>query len=229
MSEGDTKQRYNTNPLDQKVAERAQAEMGAENVDTEAPTREMSGHPHSLPVAGGPTGPIGAPTQPAPPGETAPGAPTSSRPVGDPTQGLYTPPPGAPHPYAPPPPYLYPPRSDQLSGSGAFGLKPNFAAMLGYIPFVGLVAAFLLVVLESKQNRFVRFHAKQALIAQLAFFVVWIVLSIASANAPGPLGILFFLARFAVFVGSFVGFIVMMAKAYQGERVKIPIIGDQAE
>ena len=63
MSE--SKKGYNTNPLDPKVAERAEAEM--EPVDSEAPTRAMP--PDARPLAGGPTHgfPGTAPGQPPTP------------------------------------------------------------------------------------------------------------------------------------------------------------------
>jgi uncharacterized membrane protein len=228
MSESEVK-RYNTNPLDPEVAERAEQEMGADDVDTEAPTRAMQADV-PLPQAGGPTEPVGGdPTRSGPGADTVHMPPAPSGPVvGQPTHGLYTPPP-APQMHMPQYPQPYPPRPPQQAGSAALGLKPNFAAMLGYVPFIGIVGAILLLLAEPMQNRFVRFHAKQALIAQIAFFVVNIVLTIAGDNAPGPLGFLFWLVRFPVFVGAFVGFIMMMAKAYGGERFKIPIIGDQAE
>jgi uncharacterized membrane protein len=242
MTEGEP-ERYNTNPLDPKVAERAEEEMGAERVDTEAPTRQMPRGPQPLPIAGGPTETIGDPTGPAQAGRapvsgTVPIPPARSAPIGEPTHGLYTPPPGDPSMHVPPPypqpysqsyPPSYPAGPTPPGGSAGLGLKPNFAAMLGYIPFIGIVPSILLLVLESRQNRFVRFHAKQALMAQIAFWVIWTVLTIASDKAPGPLSVLFFLVRFPVFIGAFVGFIMMMARAYKGERVKIPIIGEQAE
>jgi uncharacterized membrane protein len=114
-------------------------------------------------------------------------------------------------------------------GVEALGLKPNFAAMLGYIPFVGIAAAFLLVLFEPARNRFVRFHAKQALLAHLAFWVVMLVFNSAINWAPGLISALLQLPRAAFFLGAFIGFIVMMSKAWQGERTKIPILEDQAE
>ena len=261
MTEGEPK-RYNTNPLDKRVAERAEAEMGAEDVDTEAPTRAMPPAP-PVPTAGGETGAIDAPTAPTYPGPTVDmSPPASSGEIGAPTRGIYDPPSAlpqsVPYPYAPKPnapyngPYQYPPQPGQpsayvppqplqprqpypypqrppVSGSEALGLKPNFAAMLGYFPFVGIGAAFLLVILEPARNRFVRFHAKQALIAQAAFWVILTVFNVAHGHISGVLSVLLYLPEILFIIGSCIGMFFMMGKTYAGERIKIPIIGDQAE
>src|SRR5438132_13097012 len=90
MTEGEPK-RYNTNPLDKRVAERAEAEMGAGDVDTEAPTRAMPPSP-LVPTAGGETGAVDGPTAPTPPGPTAGMPPAFSGEIGAPTRGIYEPP-----------------------------------------------------------------------------------------------------------------------------------------
>jgi uncharacterized membrane protein len=252
MNEGETTKKYDTNPLDKRVAERAEAEMGVEDPETEAPTRAMP--LMEIPEAGGETQQMPRDTGPQAPSPTAAAQPPSTAP----TRGMYTPPSGIQSPFAepgyPPPsqvydypsqpqspavytpagppatnPYGPPPVPQRAGGSEALGLKPNFAAMLGYIPLIGIAAAFLFVILEPARNRFVRFHAKQALLAHLAFWVVMAAFNIARGIAPGFIGFFLILPQMVFFVGSIIGFIMMMVKALAGERAKIPILGDQAE
>jgi uncharacterized membrane protein len=252
MNEGEIPKKYDTNPLDKRVAERAEAEMGDEDPETEAPTRAMP--LMEVPDAGGETRQMGRDTASQSQSPTA----AAGTPSTAPTRGMYAPPPSAPAPYAEPqnypssPVYDYPSQSfppaaytpagppatnpyghsplpQRAGGSEALGLKPNFAAMLGYLPLIGIAAAFLFVILEPARNRFVRFHAKQALLAHLAFWVVLAAFNIARGIAPGFLGLLLILPQMVFFVGSMVGFIMMMVKALAGERAKIPILGDQAE
>ena len=101
----------------------------------------------------------------------------------------------------------------------AFGLDANVAAALSYV--LGWISGIAMLLAEPR-NRFVRFHAMQSL---LVF---------------GVLSILWFLCLSVPFVGWLFSFIVippvsaivwlvLMFKAYQGERFKLPWVGDGAE
>jgi len=76
------------------------------------------------------------------------------------------------------------------------------------------------LLLEPKENKFVRFHAIQSIIVfgaiNLAYFIVF--------RIPY---IWFFGWIFWAF--GIVLWIVLMLKAYQGEKFKLPISGDLAE
>ena len=76
-------------------------------------------------------------------------------------------------------------------------------------------AVFL--VLE-KENRFVRFHALQSVLAFGAITLLWVLL-----NAVPILG--FVLGVLIIIPGSAVIWLVLMFKAYQGEDFKLPIVG----
>jgi uncharacterized membrane protein len=112
-------------------------------------------------------------------------------------------------------------------GSMHFGLQPNFAAMLCYLPFLGLVASILLNQYEPRENRFVRFHAKQALIAHIVFWAIAVAFSIGRAGAPTPVSVLILLSQVFFHIAALTGFIGMMIATYRGKWRKIPIIGDQ--
>ncbi len=73
----------------------------------------------------------------------------------------------------------------------------------------------------EKENKFVRFHAMQSIVVFGAFSVVTYILSFIPFIGwiiSGLLGVL-----------AFVLWIILMIKAYQGERYKLPWAGNFAE
>lgn len=101
----------------------------------------------------------------------------------------------------------------------ATGLDPNVAAALSY--GVGWVTGIAFLLAEPK-NRFVRFHAMQSTIVFLALSVLTVVLQVIPI-----LGML--IAVFLVVPASAILWLILMFKAYQGERFKLPIVGEMAE
>lgn len=101
----------------------------------------------------------------------------------------------------------------------SIGLDSNVAAALAYA--LGWVTG-LAFVLTERENRFVRFHALQSTIAFGALSVAWMV----SLSIPFLGWLLAFVIIFPV---SVVLWLLLMFKAYQGERFKLPIAGEMAE
>jgi len=108
------------------------------------------------------------------------------------------------------------------------GLAPNIASLLCYIcsPITGII--FLLI---EKENQDVKFHAWQSLVFGIAYIAIVVVLEILAAIMgllASVLGIIvgFFIPL--VMLAAFIIWIVCMVKAYQGERWRMPIIGDFA-
>ena len=105
------------------------------------------------------------------------------------------------------------------------GLESNIGGLLSYV--LGWITGLIFFLIEEK-DEFVRFHAMQSIIffgAITAFAIVlgflqWI---------PGPVGVLFTVLTSLVGLFAFVMWIVLMVKAYQGERYKLPVAGEQAE
>ncbi len=97
-------------------------------------------------------------------------------------------------------------------------MTDNVAAMLAYIPIVGLI--FLLIEPYNK-NKFLRFHCFQSLFYVLACFVFGFVLAF--------IPILGILVGMLLGLGEFVLWVVLLLKAYQGQKFKLPFIGDLAE
>jgi uncharacterized membrane protein len=97
------------------------------------------------------------------------------------------------------------------------GLEPNVAGLLCYV--AGWVSGLVFLLLEPK-DKFVRFHAIQSIIVfgaiNLAYFIVFRIPFI------WVIGWVFW--AFGVVL-----WIVLMIKAYQGQKPKMPIAGDYAE
>lgn len=129
----------------------------------------------------------------------------------------------------------------ETSKSGS-GLEPNIAAALSYIWIVGVI--FFLI---EKENRFVRFHAMQSILFGIANSVIMVVLvivgfvltfafGIGGAMVGGGLGTLvsmliwlIWLLFWLIGIGLFATLIFAAVKAYQGQKFKLPIIGNMAE
>ena len=100
----------------------------------------------------------------------------------------------------------------------ASGFDENVAGALCYS--LGWVTG-LLFYLTEPQNKFVRFHAMQATVVFGAACVAFVLcLSI-------PL--LGWILSIVVFYGSAALWLILMFKAYHGERFKLPIAGDLAD
>jgi uncharacterized membrane protein len=104
------------------------------------------------------------------------------------------------------------------------GLEPNVAGLLCYA--LGWITGLVFLLLE-KTNGFVRFHAMQSIVTFGAITVLLIVLSVlAGLWIVGPL---FTALSVVTWILAIVLWIVLMVKAYQGERCKLPVAGDFAE
>ena len=102
-----------------------------------------------------------------------------------------------------------------------FGLDENIASALCYllIWITGLI--FYLV---EKDNKMVKFHALQSIITFLPLQIIYWIL----AYVFWWTGITYFLTMLVGLI-MFILWIVLMIKAYQGERYKLPIVGDIAD
>jgi uncharacterized membrane protein len=119
------------------------------------------------------------------------------------------------------------PPTSQSGGQGT-GLAPNIASLLCYIcaPITGII--FLLI---EKENNDVKFHAWQSVVFGLAYIVIVIMLEILAAilgMIASVLGIIIGFFVPIIMLAAFIVWIVCMVKAYQGERWRIPVIGDFA-
>jgi uncharacterized membrane protein/ribosomal protein L40E len=107
--------------------------------------------------------------------------------------------------------------TSKVAGSTT-SLEPNVAGLLCYV--LGWITGLVFILIE-KENKFVRFHAMQSIVV----FGAWNVLAIILWWIP-------FVGWILGTVLSLLGlvlWIILMVKAYQGERFKLPIAGDIAE
>jgi uncharacterized membrane protein len=115
------------------------------------------------------------------------------------------------------------------AGTASSCLESNLAAALSYL---FIPAIIFLAIDPYKNDRFVRFHAFQAIfycLACWAFSMIWSFLIVGMFfsggwAAFGLFGTLFWIVRLAMIVG----WILAVVKAYNKEQFKLPILGDIA-
>ena len=130
------------------------------------------------------------------------------------------------------PPVAGPPPGGYAAGNpppaASAGMSDNVASLLCYL--VGFITGILFLVIEPyNKNRVVRFHAFQSIFLNVAWFAIFIVLSIFGTILAvvhlyvllpllGLLHLLLWLAFLALWI-------YMMVTAYQGKQVELPVIG----
>ena len=98
------------------------------------------------------------------------------------------------------------------------GLEENVAGLLCYV--LGWISGLVFILIE-KENKFVRFHAMQSIVVFGAYTVLQLVLG--------------WIPWIGWMIGTLLGilalvlWIILMIKAYQGQKYKLPVAGDFAE
>ncbi len=90
------------------------------------------------------------------------------------------------------------------------GMEENVAALLSYV--AGWITGLIFFLIE-KDSKFVKFHAMQSII---------------TFGACAILSFVPFL-NWVIWILALVLWIILMVKAYQGQKFKLPVIGDLAE
>ncbi len=116
------------------------------------------------------------------------------------------------------------------------GLDENVAGALAYI--LGLISGLFFYFTEE-DNEFIRFHALQSIIFSVAAFIVYYILNTILfsmffsprmwATGGGALFGLFSMLMTLFSLALLVIWLFLMFKAYNGEKYKLPVIGDLAE
>lgn len=118
------------------------------------------------------------------------------------------------------------------AASGTEGMQENVAGLLCYL--VGWITGLIFLLIDKRP--FVRFHGAQSIAFNIAIIAVWIVfwiieamLTFITALMHFPIGFLFIFLFPVVGIAIFAVWIFLMYKAYQGEKFKLPIIGNLVE
>ena len=221
--------KYDTNPLDENVAERADRDWGRDTGSAiEAPTQFMSGAA---------TSEIGGRSQEAARSNPETEAPTrrmddsyrsvfaygqsqasTYQPPRMPDANIYQPPPGPPPQiYQPPPsPVGTKPGSQKVAG---LGIPEKWAVMIPYVPFfLAIVGAIVELWLVPRTEKRVRFHAAQGLVLQIGITAISTLLGFADLFSNRFTGAGLFSAATFVFL------IISMIRVWQGKPHHISLI-----
>jgi uncharacterized membrane protein len=110
---------------------------------------------------------------------------------------------------------------------GIVGVLPEtFSAVLSYFL---LPAILFLAVAPYNKSRFLRFHSFQSIGAWLGVLAAGAMLRIVSVVFTFIPTLVQLLASLLVSIGFFIVWIVLLVKAWQGERFKLPLLGEFAE
>jgi uncharacterized membrane protein len=116
--------------------------------------------------------------------------------------------------------------------SGTEGMAENVAGLLCYL--FGWLSGLIFLLIDKRP--LVKFNAAQAIAIDVSFFAFWVVfwifsvvVTLITAALHFPIGFLSFLLT-PLIVLAYLGLkVFMMYKAYQGEKFKLPIIGNLVE
>ncbi|MBL8173052.1 MAG: hypothetical protein JNK48_00195 [Bryobacterales bacterium] len=106
-------------------------------------------------------------------------------------------------------------------------MPENAASALCYL--LGLVTGVLFLALSPyNQNPRIKFHAFQAILFHVAAIVFWMGSMFLLYLLPGWMAFLYGLLQLVIGLGSFLLWLFLMWKAYNGERMELPVIGQMA-
>jgi uncharacterized membrane protein len=105
------------------------------------------------------------------------------------------------------------------------GLSNNLVAVLCYL--FGIVGGVIfLLIAPYNQDKDIRFHAFQSIFLTIAWVVFWVAFGI--VTSVGPLSMLYLLSPL-VSLAALGLWIYLMVRAYQGQKVVLPVVGPLAE
>src|SRR5690349_15135567 len=224
--------KYDTNPLDENVAERAD----------EAFKRDTGsqGDPRTQDMAGAATREIGRTSNEA--ARNDPEAEAATRRIDDsypsvfvsknprqqtyepprpPPRNIYQPPPVPPPQIYQPPPAPFAQTKPGSRSVAGLGIPEKWAAMLPYIPFwPAIIIAVVELLLVPRTETRVRFHASQALVIQIGVTAISLMLTFGSMFTERWTGAGLF--NFATFIL----LLIAMIKVWKGKPVAISLLDE---
>jgi uncharacterized membrane protein len=110
------------------------------------------------------------------------------------------------------------------------GAPPNYRVIAALSYLLGVVTGVIFLYVEPySQDEFVRFHARQSIIFSIAWFAVQIIVGVFIAVMPHPISRLLYFLLSIFNIATAVFWVILMYKAYTGERYRIPELADWAE
>jgi uncharacterized membrane protein len=106
------------------------------------------------------------------------------------------------------------------------GLSDNAAGGLAYLTIIPAIV--FLIIEPFKRSSFVRFHAWQSILFFVAWAVIDILIGLVQNLVPSTVFLTLTVLQL-VGIAIFVVWIVVFVSAFNGKRVKLPIIGAMAE
>lgn len=97
--------------------------------------------------------------------------------------------------------------------------------MMGAVAYLGWWVTGLVLLFSMKKNEYVRFHAMQSVVLFGAITLLFVVFGI----VPIIGWIIGIIISPVIWLASFVLWLILMWKAYNGEKYKLPYFGDLAE
>lgn len=114
-----------------------------------------------------------------------------------------------------------------MSDTSPSGLSDNAAGALAYMTIIPAIV--FLVMPPYNTSSYVRFHAWQSIFLNLAAFAFSIALSFLSVFGLMFGVFLILLVTRLIWLGWFVVWLICVMKAINGQRFKLPVIGDLAQ
>jgi len=110
-------------------------------------------------------------------------------------------------------------------------MTDNLAGALCYL--LGFITGILFLVLSPyNQNRTIRFHAFQSIFLNIAWFALYIIVSIVSLAfhvIPFLGAFISIVLHLALALAAFIVWFYLMFKTYNGEKIVLPLIGPFAD
>jgi Predicted membrane protein len=107
------------------------------------------------------------------------------------------------------------------------GLSDNAAGAIAYFTFIP--AVLLLFIPPYRSNRYVRFHAWQSLLLNLSAILISLMLSFVLVIFLVFEAELLLVFKRLVWVAWFVLWLICVVRALNGQRFRLPILGDIAD
>jgi uncharacterized membrane protein len=110
------------------------------------------------------------------------------------------------------------------------GAPPNYRVIAALSYLLGVITGVIFLYIEPyNRDEFVRFHARQSIIFSIAWFAVQIIVGVFIAVMPHPISRLLAFLLWIFNIGTAIFWVLLMYKAYTGERYRIPELADWAD